>query len=123
MTGIFKRSGETPESEFTDFLCQVMELCGLHSVDGSLNYVFMDWRHMAELLAAGRQVDSELKSVCVWVKDKGGMGSPYRNQHELSIRVPERQGKSSQRCPVRPAREAQNECVALSRGEFLVSFH
>jgi len=74
---------ETSETELTDFLCQVMKLCGLHSVDGSLNYVFMDWRHMAELLAAGKQVDSELTSVCVWVKGKAVMDSLYQNQHEL----------------------------------------
>jgi DNA modification methylase len=76
-------AGETPKSELPDFLCEVMELCGLHSVDGSLNYVFTDWRHMPELLAAGKQVDSELTSACVWVKGKAVMDSPYRNQHEL----------------------------------------
>ena len=25
----------------------------------------------------------ELKNLCVWVKDNGGMGSLYRSQHEL----------------------------------------
>jgi hypothetical protein len=72
-------AGETPKSELPDFLCEVMELCGLHSVDGSLNYVFTDWRHMPELLAAGKQVDSELTSACVWVKGKAVMDSLYRN--------------------------------------------
>lgn len=77
-------ASETTERELTDFLCQVMELCALHSVDGSLNYVFMDWRHMPELLAAGKQVHSELTSVCVWLKEKGGSrDSLYRNQTEL----------------------------------------
>ena len=76
-------SGEMTETEFTDFLAQVMQRCALHSVDGSLHYAFMDWRHMPELLAAGKQVYSELKNVCVWVKDNGGMGSLYRSQHEL----------------------------------------
>jgi DNA modification methylase len=38
---------------------------------------------MPELLAAGKQVYAELKNVCVWVKDNGGMGSLYRSQHEL----------------------------------------
>jgi DNA modification methylase len=76
-------SGEMTEAEFTDFLAQVMQRCAFHSVDGSLHYAFMDWRHMRELLAAGKQVYSELKNVCVWVKDNGGMGSLYRSQHEL----------------------------------------
>src|SRR5207248_9821831 len=35
------------------------------------------------LLAAGREAYSELKNLCVWVKDNGGMGSLYRSQHEL----------------------------------------
>src|SRR5437763_4435644 len=43
----------------------------------------MDWRHLEELLGAGREAYSELKNLCVWVKDNGGMGSLYRSQHEL----------------------------------------
>jgi DNA modification methylase len=43
----------------------------------------MDWRHVGELLAAGRQVYDTLLNLCVWVKDNGGMGSFYRSQHEL----------------------------------------
>ncbi len=82
--GNFKMaSGEMTDAEFTDFLAQFMQRCAFHSVDGSLHYAFMDWRHMPELLAAGKQVYSELKNGCVWVKDNGGMGSLYRSQHEL----------------------------------------
>jgi DNA modification methylase len=43
----------------------------------------MDWRHMAELLGAAEGVYTELKNLCVWVKDNGGMGTFYRSQHEL----------------------------------------
>jgi hypothetical protein len=32
----------------------------------------MDWRHVAERLAAGRDVYGELKNLCVWVKDMAG---------------------------------------------------
>ena len=53
------------------------------SVDGSLHYICMDWRHLEELLAAGREAYGELKNLCVWVKDNAGMGSLYRSQHEL----------------------------------------
>ena len=48
-----------------------------------LIYVCIDWRHIGELLAAGHEADHELKNMCVWVKDNGGMGSLYRSQHEL----------------------------------------
>jgi DNA modification methylase len=43
----------------------------------------MDWRHMGELLAAGKAVFSELKNVCVWNKTNGGMGTFYRSKHEM----------------------------------------
>src|SRR6188472_1041651 len=38
----------------------------------------MDWRHMSEVLKAGGVTYSELKNLCVWVKDNGGMGTFYR---------------------------------------------
>ncbi|HTV56704.1 MAG TPA: DNA methyltransferase [Terriglobia bacterium] len=78
-------SGEMTASEFTDFLARGLQRCACHSLDGSLHYVFMDWRHLGELLAAGKHVYSELKGLCVWVKDNGGMGSLYRSQHELVL--------------------------------------
>jgi hypothetical protein len=43
----------------------------------------MDWRHMGELLAAGEAVFSELKNLCVWNKNNGGMGTFCRSKHEL----------------------------------------
>jgi DNA modification methylase len=43
----------------------------------------MDWRHTAELLAAGNQTYAELKNISVWVKSNAGMGSLYRSQHEF----------------------------------------
>jgi DNA modification methylase len=43
----------------------------------------MDWRHLTEIMAAGKAVYSELKNLCVWAKTNGGMGSLYRSAHEL----------------------------------------
>src|SRR5687768_9694942 len=43
----------------------------------------MDWRHVDEILQAGRKAYSELKNICVWAKTNGGMGSLYRSQHEF----------------------------------------
>ena len=76
-------SGEMTEAEFTGFLTQSCGLQAQHSIDGSLHFVCMDWRHQVELQTAGRAVYSELKNLCVWVKDNAGMGSLYRSQHEL----------------------------------------
>jgi DNA modification methylase len=76
-------SGEMSKIEFTAFLGQAFRSLAAFSLDGSLHYICMDWRHLEELLAAGREAYSELKNLCVWVKDNGGMGSLYRSQHEL----------------------------------------
>jgi DNA modification methylase len=76
-------SGEMNVSEFIEFLASRLKLLARYSAAGSLNFVFMDWRHMGELIAAGMQVYDELLNVCVWVKNNGGMGSFYRSRHEL----------------------------------------
>jgi DNA modification methylase len=76
-------SGEMDRTEFTAFLGQAIRNLAAFSVDGSLHYVCMDWRHIEELLAAGRDVYGELKNLVVWVKDNAGMGALYRSQHEL----------------------------------------
>ena len=45
----------------------------------------MDWRHINALLNAGEKIYSELKNVCIWVKDQAGMGSQYRSRHEMIV--------------------------------------
>ena len=76
-------SGEMDKAEFTAFLGQAFRNLAAFSIDGSIHFVCMDWRYLDELLAAGRDAYGELKNLCVWVKDNGGMGSLYRSQHEL----------------------------------------
>jgi DNA modification methylase len=76
-------SGEMDRSQFTAFLGQAFCNLAAFSVDGSIHFVCMDWRHAEELLAAARDIYGELKNLCVWVKDNAGMGSLYRSQHEL----------------------------------------
>ena len=76
-------SGEMSSAEFTRFLRAAFSRAAKHSVDGAIHFVFMDWRHMGELLAAGSAVYSELKNIIVWVKTTPGQGSFYRSQHEL----------------------------------------
>ena len=76
-------SGEMTETEFTAFLTKALQNMADHSMDGSIHYQCMDWRHMREMLAAGHAVYDELKNLIVWVKDNGGMGTFYRSRHEL----------------------------------------
>ena len=75
-------SGEMSEPEFIKFLQKFMQCSADVSHDGALQYICMDWRHMFELLSAGRNVYSEVKNICIWNKDNGGMGSLYRSKHE-----------------------------------------
>ena len=76
-------SGEMTEDDFTVFLRTAFEQLAATSTDGAIHFVCMDWRHMAEMLGAGRSVYSELKNLVVWNKTNGGMGSFYRSKHEL----------------------------------------
>jgi DNA modification methylase len=79
----FMASGEMSEAEFVAFLTTGLRLLARYSIANSVHFIFQDWRHVSELLAAGRQIYETLLNVCVWVKDNGGMGSFYRSQHEL----------------------------------------
>jgi DNA modification methylase len=76
-------AGEMSSATFTAFLEESLGNAATATRDGAIAFVCMDWRHMEELLAAGRQVFSELKNLCVWNKTNGGMGTFYRSKHEL----------------------------------------
>jgi hypothetical protein len=75
--------GEMSVAQFTDFLARVFFLLARYSLDGALHFICMDWRHLSEVLTAGGQVYTELKNLCVWVKNHTGMGAFYRSRHEL----------------------------------------
>ena len=76
-------SGEMTPQEFIAFLGSVMDQLCRFSETGSIHYLFMDWRHAHEILTAGLEHYTDFKNLCVWVKDRPGMGTFYRNQHEL----------------------------------------
>ena len=76
-------SGEMSDGAFIDFLKAACALMVEYSKEGSLHYICMDWRHLEHLLKAGSAHYTELKNICVWVKDNGGMGSLYRSKHEM----------------------------------------
>jgi DNA modification methylase len=77
-------SGEMSRQEFASFLGMALGNARRFSRDGSLHFVFMDWRQIEVLLEVGRSVYDELKTICVWNKiGGGGMGGLYRSAHEL----------------------------------------
>jgi DNA modification methylase len=87
--------GEMTAAKFTEFLATVCKHLVGACRDGSIHFICMDWRHVGELLEAGRAAYDEVKNICVWVKDNAGMGSLYRSQHELILVF--KQGKQSHR--------------------------
>lgn len=78
-------SGEMSQTEYTEFLSRMFRNLERNSEDGSLHFVCLDWRHLPELLAASQRVYSEIKNLCVWIKESGGQGSLYRSRHELIL--------------------------------------
>jgi DNA modification methylase len=78
-------SGEMSEAEFIAFLSSFLGCAKASTRDGAILFVFMDWRHLHELITAGRDVGLALKNLVVWVKTNAGMGSFYRSKHELIL--------------------------------------
>lgn len=78
-------AGEMTHDEFQAFLDRLFNRLTNFSKQGSIHYVCMDWRHLSEILSAGDKHYHELKNICVWAKDRAGMGSLYRSQHELVL--------------------------------------
>ena len=75
-------SGEMTRGEFANFLSTVFGHLITFSNDGSIHFLFMDWRHLAEMVLATSQY-AEQKNLVVWDKISAGMGTCYRSQHEL----------------------------------------
>src|SRR5437016_1457842 len=75
--------GEMSPEAFTAFLTETLGASAKTCCNGAIAFVCIDWRHLGELLAAGKEVFAELKNVCVWNKTNGGMGTFYRSKHEL----------------------------------------
>lgn len=76
-------SGEMTSPEFTQFLTTAFSHTADVSVNGSIHYHFMDWRHMREILDAGCSVYDEHKNLIIWDKGRASLGTFYRSQHEL----------------------------------------
>jgi DNA modification methylase len=76
-------SGEMSAAAFRAFLNRFIRCAVSSSRDGAIHYIFMDWRHLHELLGAALPLYSEWKNLLVWNKANAGQGSFYRSKHEL----------------------------------------
>lgn len=78
-------SGEMSSEAFETFLRNALSTSAIHLRNGGLCYACIDHAHVGEMIAAGAAVFEERKAICVWDKGVGGMGSLYRNAHELVV--------------------------------------
>ena len=76
-------TGELSPAEFTKFLSTAMAHAHGHSLPGSIHYWAMDWRHVVEVGQAGQATYERFLNMAVWAKNRPGMGSFLRSQHEL----------------------------------------
>ena len=76
-------SGEMTETEFRAFLAATLGAAARVSRDGAVHFVCMDWRHMDDVSAVGREIYDARLNLCIWNKSNAGMGSLYRSKHEL----------------------------------------
>jgi DNA modification methylase len=76
-------SGEMSDTEFRDFLATYLRRCKSVLMAGGIAFACMDWRHVEDLIFAGKSENLSPINICVWIKNNGGMGSLYRSQHEL----------------------------------------
>jgi hypothetical protein len=86
-------SGEMSEAQFMRFLATFLIQARAFSHPGAVQFAFMDWRHIGEMLSAGREAGLALKNLCVWNKGAGALGSLYRSQHELTFVFADPNGK------------------------------
>lgn len=76
-------SGELNGEEWQQFLDTVLVRLASWVVAGAVLFVFMDWRSIHRLYAAGAAAKLKLINLVVWYKESGGMGALYRSSHEL----------------------------------------
>ena len=86
-------TGEMSDSEYTEFLGKNFALCSEYATDNAMIFNFIDWRNVMPMLTACKQHFARYINLCVWVKNKAGMGTPYRSQHELCTVFLNKDGK------------------------------
>ena len=78
-------SGEMSEEQYSDFLAGFCQNVARACEDGAIAFTCIDWRHIEQMLKAGRAAFTELKNIVVWNKTSPGQGTFYRSQHELIL--------------------------------------
>lgn len=78
-------SGEMSDAEYEAFSTATAENMAKALKPGGIMFLCIDWRHVEVQMRVLRGLGLELINFCVWGKDKPGMGSLYRSQHEIVL--------------------------------------
>lgn len=84
--------GDMTEDEFQALISACFKTCHDRLASGGILMSFMDWKHVAHLVAIGTHLGFEHLNLVTWVKPQGGMGSFYRSQTEFVVML-KREGK------------------------------
>lgn len=87
-------SGELSTEQFEGFTEQVLTCQAEFCDPGALVAQFIDWRSVDLMIRAGRKTVGDLINICIWVKQNGRFGSPWRSRHEM-VCVFRREGAKS----------------------------
>jgi len=66
--------------EYVEFLGGALGNATRVSRDGAVHFVSCDWRHVTEIMEAGRLAYCETLNFVVWVKSNAGQGSFHAYQ-------------------------------------------
>jgi hypothetical protein len=75
-------STEMSPKQYREFLLETLGNAAGVSSEGAIHFVCTDWRHINDLIEAGRTLYGEMLNLVVWDKSSGSPGWPYRSQHE-----------------------------------------
>ena len=109
-------SGELSSEEFKSFLATSLGHAASRSIDGAIHYIFMDWRHQREMMAAGDKVDDELKNLSSGTRIKLARVA-YRSKHELIFVFKVGKRAAHQQCRARAIWPAPDQCLGLCQPE------
>ena len=101
------------EAQFTEFLTAVFSELACFSADGSIHFHCMDWRHIHELMTAGRAVYSQLKNLSSGPR-QCRYGFVFSLTTRADLRVQERHSAPHQQLRPRRGRKVPDESLVLS---------
>jgi hypothetical protein len=80
---VLRGRGDLTPEQFISLFTNTLSILKASSSEVALIYAFTDWRHLYELLCAGRSNQLSLLHLCVWEKSNANRDSFYKSAHEL----------------------------------------